>query len=123
MTIRGKLRPLGSKVLVSNMNFGEEKTKGGIILNSDDGKGSGIHPRWAQVYAVGPDQQDVHVGQWILIEHGRWSRGTKHEKDNGEIVEIRLADTEAILLSSDNPPDDAMRVVPGTFNIDLPNDL
>lgn len=121
MTIRGKLRPLGNKVLVSNMNFGEEKTQGGIILQSDDGKGSGIHPRWAQVYAVGPQQTDVSVGQWILIEHGRWSRGTKHEKENGDIVEIRLADTEAILLIADERPQDAMRVVPGTFNIDIPN--
>jgi len=121
MTIRGKLIPLGSKVLVSNMNFGEEKTKGGIILNSDDGKSSGIHPRWAQVYAVGPEQKDVVVGQWILIEHGRWSRGTKHEREDGEIVEIRLADTEAILLATDEPPSDAMRVVPGAFNIDIPN--
>lgn len=121
MTIKGTLRPLRNKVLVSNMNFGEEKTKGGIILNSDDGKGSGIHPRWAQVYAVGPEQKDVHVGQWILLEHGRWSRGTKHERDNGEIVEIRLADTEAILLASDEPPSDTMRVVPGTFNINLPD--
>jgi len=121
MTVRGKLVPLGNKVLVSNMNFGEEKTKGGIILNSDDGKSSGIHPRWAQVYAIGPEQKDVTVGQWILIEHGRWSRGTKHERDNGEVVEIRLADTEAILLSADEPPSDAMRVVPGTFNIDIPN--
>lgn len=121
MTVKGKLRPLGSKVLISNMNFGMEKTRSGILLHSDDGKSSGIHPRWGKVFAVGPEQTEVNVGQWILLEHGRWSRGHKYESENGETIDIRLADTDAILLVSDEEPNDAMRVTPGAFNLNVPN--
>jgi co-chaperonin GroES (HSP10) len=121
MTVKGTIRPLGSKVLISNMNFGMEKTRGGILLHSDDAKSSGIHPRWGKVFAVGPEQKEVNVGQWILLEHGRWSRGHKYESENGETFDIRLADTDAILVVSDEEPNDAMRVTPGTFNLNVPN--
>ncbi len=120
MTVRGKLIPLRDKVLVSHMNFGMDTTKAGIILMSDDGKGSGIHPRWARVFAIGPEQKDVNVGQWVLLEHGRWSRGHKYETESGETIDIRLADNNAILLVSDDEPNDVMRVVPGTFNLNVP---
>ena len=76
----GSITPLKKRVLVSKMHFGETKSKGGIILMDDDGTGSGIHPRWAKVYAVGKDQDDVKVGQWILVAHGRWSRAFKVKK-------------------------------------------
>ncbi len=121
MTVKGKLLPLRDKVIIYNMNFDMERTKSGIWLTSDDGKSSGIHPRWGQVFAVGPDQQDVTPGQWILLEHGRWSRGIKYESEEGEVIEIRLADKEAILCVSDEKPDDAMRVNFGTFNLNVPN--
>jgi len=121
MTVRGKLKPLGSKVIIHNMNFGMEKTKSGILLHSDDGKSSGIHPRWGQVFAVGPDQIEVSEGQWVLLEHGRWSRGHEYETENGEKIDIRLADNNAILCVSDEPPDDAMRVIVGALNLNVPN--
>lgn len=121
MTIRGKLKPLHDKVIISDMNFGMETTKSGILLHSDDGKSSGIHPRWGKVFAVGPAQKDVQVGQWILLEHGRWSRGHKYETENGEILDIRLADNNAILCVSDQPPDDALRVTLGALNLNVPN--
>jgi co-chaperonin GroES (HSP10) len=121
MTIRGKLKPLHDKVIISDMNFGMEKTKSGIFLHSDDGKSSGIHPRWGKVFAVGPAQKDVEVGQWILLEHGRWSRGHQYEDENGEIVDIRLADNNAILCVSDEAPDDALRVNIGALNLNVPD--
>ena len=121
MTVRGKLKPLGSKVIIHNMNFGMEKTKSGILLHSDDGKSSGIHPRWGQVFAVGPEQTEVNEGQWVLLEHGRWSRGHEYETENGEKIDIRLADNNAILCVSDEPPDDAMRVIVGALNLNVPN--
>lgn len=122
MAIKGKLRPLHDKVIVSEMEFGTEKSAGGIFLLSDDGKSSGIHPRWAKVFAVGPDQRDLKEGDWILLEHGRWSRGIKFEKPNGEQIDIRLADKEAILLVSDSKPADAMRAVIGALNMKVPNE-
>jgi co-chaperonin GroES (HSP10) len=98
------ITPLKKRVLVSNMHFGETKTAGGIILTDDDGTESGIHPRWAKVYAVGKDQDDVRVGQWLLIAHGRWSRALKVKKDGVEL-EVRMIDENDILLVSDNEPE------------------
>jgi len=100
-----KLRPIADGVIVIDMNFGEQKTQSGLIIQSDNGKTHGIHPRWAQVYAVGNDQQDVTVGQWILIEHGRWTRGIKIEDDEGEKI-IRRVDTKCMMMVSDEPPPD-----------------
>ena len=121
MTVKGTLKPLRDKVIVKDMQFGIEKTAGGIFLPSDDGKSSGVHPRWAQVFAVGPEQKDVEVGQWILLEHGRWSRGHEYQDDSGEKFDIRLADNAAILLVSDDQPNDTMRVKLGALNLHVPD--
>ena len=103
-TVDHDITPLKKRVLVSNMHFGETKSKGGIILIDDDGAESGIHPRWAKVYAVGNKQEDVKVGQWILVAHGRWSRGFKVAKDGVEL-EVRMIDENDILLVSDEEPE------------------
>jgi co-chaperonin GroES (HSP10) len=104
-TIKGKPRAIGNRVLVADMHFGEQTTKGGIILGNDDGKTRGIYPRWARVYSKGPQNTDPYnVGEWILIEHGRWTRGMKVETEEGE-VEIRMVETESILAYSEEKPD------------------
>ena len=108
MKVVGKIVPLRDKVLVSDMNFDSQKTFSGIIIPSDNGKVQGIHPRWAKVFAVGNEQKEVKVGEWILIEHGRWTRGIEYEMENGEKIELRMVDNNAILMSSDDPPRDAM---------------
>lgn len=98
-----KIRALHDHVIVSNMNFGESKTAAGIVLRSDDAKAHGVHPRWGKVYCVGPDQVDVKVGQWILVEHGRWTRAIKIKDQDGEKT-IHRVDTKGILLVSDFEP-------------------
>lgn len=100
-----EIKPLGTRVLVSNMQFGETKTRGGLILLDDDGKDHGIRPRWCQVYAVGPKQEDVKIGQWLLVAHGRWSRALEVKKDN-DLVDVRMIDEKDILLISDEIPND-----------------
>lgn len=101
-----KLKPLNDTVIVSDMYFGERVSSGGIILKNDDTKSAGIRPRWAQVYAVGPEVKDLQVGQYICISHGRWTRGVKIEDENGEHT-IRKVDPKDILLVSDEPVNDA----------------
>jgi co-chaperonin GroES (HSP10) len=86
------------------MHFGETKTKGGIILTDDDGSEGGIHPRWGKVYAIGDQQEDVKVGEWIMVSHGRWSRGFKVKKQGTEL-EVRMIDENDILLVSDDEPE------------------
>jgi co-chaperonin GroES (HSP10) len=108
MKVIGKIVPIRDKVLVSDMNFDSQKTLSGIIIPSDNGKVRGIHPRWAKVFAIGPEQQEVKVGEWILIEHGRWTRGIEYEIEDDEILELRMVDNAAILMSADEPPEDAV---------------
>ena len=123
--VKGTIVPINDKVIVCDMEFGMEKSAGGILLHSDNGKRSGIHPRWARVFAVGPNQHDVKVGDWILLEHGRWSRSHIYETDDGEELELRLADINAMLMSSEDKPDTgAMRVATAeagsNFNFNIP---
>ena len=103
-TVENDIKPLKKRVLVSDMQFGATKSKGGIILLDDDGTEAGIHPRWAKVYAVGDQQEDVKVGEWIMVAHGRWSRGFKVKKE-GVDLEVRMIDENDILLVSDDEPD------------------
>jgi co-chaperonin GroES (HSP10) len=107
MKVVGKIVPIRDKVLVSDMNFDSQKTFSGIIIPSDNGKVQGIHPRWAKVFAIGPEQKEVRVGEWILVEHGRWTRGIEYEVSDEEILELRMVDNAAILMSSDDMPNDA----------------
>lgn len=104
-TIKGRLRPIHDNVLVHDMYFGEVKTSGGIIIGDDNGKAHGVKPRWAKVYAKGPENNDDYkVGDWILIEHGRWTRKTKiDDPDLGEI-EVQKVELSAILAWQDEEP-------------------
>jgi co-chaperonin GroES (HSP10) len=103
--IKGTLKPIHDHVLVTDMYFGDQKTKSGIIILNDDGKSEGIRPRWCKVWAVGSEQEDVSVGDWILVEHGRWTRGVQLENDDGTTFDIRRVDTEGIIAISDSKPD------------------
>ena len=103
-TVDYDITPLKKRVLVSDMHFGERKSAGGIIVMDDDGSEGGIHPRWGKVYAVGDQQEDVKVGEWVMVSHGRWSRGFKIKK-NGIELEVRMIDENDILLVSDDEPE------------------
>lgn len=98
-----KLCPLHDAVIVRDMEFKGRQLSSGVILLSDNGKADGIRPRWGQVYAVGPKQKDVTVGQWICVAHGRWTRGLDIEDDEGTKT-IRRVDPKDILLVSDEHP-------------------
>jgi co-chaperonin GroES (HSP10) len=100
-----QLRALHDHVIVSEMVFDQRITQGGLILLNDNGTTLGIRPRWGQVYAVGPNQKDVQIGQWICVAHGRWTRGLDIEDESGKHT-IRRIDPEDILLISDTPPQD-----------------
>jgi co-chaperonin GroES (HSP10) len=104
MKIQGKILPLHDKVFVSDMEFGEQKTAGGLYIPSANGKAEGISPRWGRVWAIGPKQQDVKIGEWILVEHGRWTRTVNVEQPDGEILEVRMVDADAIMMSADDKP-------------------
>ena len=103
-----RLRALHDWVLVEEMNFDERITTGGIILASDNGKGTGIRPRWGRIYATGPEQKHVKPEQWILVAHGRWTRGIEIEDDAGARTIRRVDPDDIMLVSDDRPSDDTM---------------
>jgi len=90
-------------VIISDMEFGEMTTKSGLVIRSDNGKSHGIKPRWGKVYCVGPKQTDVKVGDWILVEHGRWTRAM-HINDGERNVTIQRVDVTGIIGWSDEMP-------------------
>lgn len=106
MTTR-KIKPILDHIIVQDMEFGEQKTKSGIIIVDDDGKQHGIKPRWGKVYAVGPKQEDIKVGDWVLVEHGRWTRGVDLENEDGSLTTVRRVEPSAIMMLSNEKPTDA----------------
>ena len=105
---QSQIYPLSNSVIVSEMIFDQRITSSGIILPNDNGTGSGIRPRWGQVYAVGPEQTDVTVGQWICVAHGRWTRGIDIEDESGKKTLRRIDPNDILMVSDIQPQDDTM---------------
>lgn len=108
--MQGSLTAIGNRVLVSHMDFGEQKTAGGLIISSDDGKTRGIYPRWGKVYHKGPRNTDPYeIGDWVLVEHGRWTRSVLLEREDDDL-EVRMVEAESILAWSNEPPETGLRI-------------
>jgi co-chaperonin GroES (HSP10) len=102
-----KITPTHSNILVTDMEFGERVTSGGVILPGDDKEERGIRPRWCRVLAVGHKNKDVNKDEWIYVAHGRWTRGIDLTNDDGESITVRMVDPKDVLLvSQDLPVDD-----------------
>ena len=102
--VQADIRALSNDILVVDMETTKErKTKSGIILADDNGKTTGIKPRWAKVYKIGKNIDYVKEGQWIYIEHGRWTYQYKLLTSDGE-KNIQKVDTNCILMVSDENP-------------------
>lgn len=100
------LKAIGDKVIVTDLDNGEKKTKAGVIILDDSTVAAGergIRPRWARVIAVGPEQKDVSEGDWVLLEHGRWTVGQNLDLGDGEF-KFWMADPNGILGVSDVKP-------------------
>lgn len=108
IAIKGKPQAIDNRVLVSDMHFGEQKTIGGIIISNDDGTTRGVYPRWGKVFSKGSENKDDYeIGDWILVEHGRWTRGYTFEFDDNQI-ELRMIEAESVLAVSKEKPQDAI---------------
>ena len=111
-----KLKVLRDKVMVTDMQFEERKTKNGIILIDDDMEQRGIRPRWARVIAKGPDQDEIEVGEWIYVAHGRWTRGVDIlDTDTDTPMTVRMVDPKDMILRAPEPlADETVREKLGT---------
>lgn len=56
-----------------------EKSKVGIILTNKDVIDQLSFARWGKVHAVGPQVEDFRVGDYVLIESGKWTMGFTHD--------------------------------------------
>lgn len=100
--------PLRDSVVVMDMTFDERVTSSGIVLLNDNGKSTGIRPRWAQVYAIGPEQTWVKPGQWVCVAHGRWTRGIDIQDETGQHTVRKIDPNDILLVSDQQPQDDTM---------------
>jgi co-chaperonin GroES (HSP10) len=102
--VKGSIIAIKDRVFVTDMDDGENITKNGIIIPGDDRNARGIRDRWARVYLVGPDAaDDLKVGDWILVKHGRWTPAVKIEDAvKGEIKVWLVEYPESVLVIADD---------------------
>lgn len=92
---------VGKRVVATDMDHGE-RNFGSIIIQDDDGKRHGIRSRWCKVSKVGHEVSDIKEGQWILVQHGRWSHKFDETDDEGNENEFWVIDyPKGVLAVSD----------------------
>lgn len=96
-----EIRPLRGKLIGEILERGERKTAGGIIMMDDDGTSGGIRPRWFKIKFVNNDTEEFIPGDYVLVEHGRWSRELHLEGSNTGMCCI---EEDSVLLKSDEAP-------------------
>jgi co-chaperonin GroES (HSP10) len=99
------VKPLPKK-LFAQLEQGERVTTSGIVILDDNGKEHGIRARWGRVTHVGADIADVAVGQWILVEHGRWTMTIELKQDDGSMFKFQMIDYNGIIGVQDEAPTD-----------------
>ena len=97
-------RPLKNNVFVTDLDRGPHQTAGGILLPDDNMSERGVHPRWGRVWCVGPDVTDIVPGEWVYIEHARWTNEIELELPDGIVRMWRVEWPEAVLLAADRDP-------------------
>ncbi len=72
-------------------------------MPDENGKDSGIRPRWAKVHYIGAGVTDVTVGDYVLVAHGRWSREFEVEHE-GQQVKMVMLDNKEVMAIHDGEP-------------------
>ena len=102
-----KVNAVGERVLASMINKagGHRELASGLIIADRDMESSGIRPRWFKVESVGPDvdKDFVKEGQYVYVEHGRWTNELKY-KDGDDLVSVYMLDNEKCLMVSNEHP-------------------
>ena len=93
------LRPINDNIICSDGDFGDHVTASGIIVQSTIGKSEGITPRWFKVKYIGPDVDWLEVGQWVLVQYGRWTEAFTFENEK-----LWKIDPNGCLMTSPEKP-------------------
>ena len=100
-----QVKAMKGKVLVSDLERGS-RVVSGIIIPDDNGKSEGIRPRWGKVHSVGEGVTEISVGQWVLVENGRWTRMLTVKDEQGQETKLwGIEWPQSALLVSDEDPD------------------
>lgn len=101
-----KIKALRTKILATDIERGESTSRGGIVLLDDSNKAEGIYARWVRVYSKGSEvTDDIQEGDWIFVEHARWTRVLRIRMDDNSELELWGIDPDSILLVSSERPD------------------
>lgn len=100
-----KIRALSDSILGTDADFGDQVTAGGIIIQDNSKKSQGITPRWFKVISVGNNIDWVTSGQWVLVQHGRWSDGIQLDSRDTQSDKVWKLDPNGCLMVSDTKPD------------------
>lgn len=92
----------GQNIIITDLECGETINESGIIIPEEKFTGKNIRPRWGKVAAVGNKINDIKEGDWIYMEHGRWTHGIQTMKD-GKKTMVWMVDYQGVLLVSDKP--------------------
>lgn len=103
-----KVRPLRNNIFAV-IEMGERQV-GGIIIRDDNGRDHGIRPRWAKVWMVSQDIDWLKPGQWILVEHGRWTITMELDQTSGNKFKFQKIDPKGIMCVMDEQPNDVADV-------------
>tara|TARA_B100000927_G_C16358459_1_gene426399 strand:- start:325 stop:672 length:348 start_codon:yes stop_codon:yes gene_type:complete len=99
-----KVKAFGKRILGQMINPPGlyKKSKSGLLIADKDMDESGIKPRWFKIYSVGDDVDFCTEGDYVLVAHGRWSRGVEIGPDE----KVWLLDNDDCLAISNEPPAD-----------------
>ena len=99
-----KVKAFGKRILGQMINPPGlyKKSKSGLLIADKDMDESGIKPRWFKIYSVGEEVDFCTEGDYVLVSHGRWSRGVEIGPDE----KVWLIDNNDCLMISDTHPDE-----------------
>lgn len=99
------IKPIHDKVLARMLEpVGDERIMNGVIITERNLGEESIRPRWFEILSVGAEQTEMSAGEFVLVPHGRWSRGLDLEGTLREADKIFLLDNDALLGTSDVNP-------------------
>lgn len=88
-------------ILVDITDRGAKVLDSGIILLDDDMSESGIRPRYAQVLAVGDEVEGINPGDFVLLDHGDWTKKLfDHTFEDGTKRGVWMTSFEKCLMVS-----------------------
>lgn len=114
-----KVRALRNKVLVTDLARGEHVI-GSIIIPDDNRRMMGVRDRWALVYSVGENIDEIQKNDWVLIRHGRWTRVVSVRDDSGDKIPLWSIDwPDGVLIAAEFPTDATLPDIQDVPTLDL----